>query len=61
MFVIWLLSIVSASNHAKFVSLNNQKFMTQPNLINLHPNEHSQTYVTRDKACFQHDMVFEKF
>ena len=26
-------SIVTASNHKKCVSLNNQKYMTQPNLI----------------------------
>ena len=36
-----LTSIVSASNHTKCVSLNNQKCMTQPTLINSHPNEYS--------------------
>ena len=34
-----LISIVNASNHAMCVSLSNQKCMTQPTLINLHPNE----------------------
>ena len=32
-------SIVTASNHTKCVSLNNQQCMTQPTVINLHPNE----------------------
>ena len=31
--------LVSASNHTKYVPLNNQKCMTQPTLINLHTNE----------------------
>ena len=35
MFVILLVSLVSAFNYRKFVSLNNQKFMTQPKPINL--------------------------
>ena len=37
-----LTSIVSVSNHTKCVSLSNQKCMTQPITINLHPNEYSQ-------------------
>ena len=41
-FVILLISIVSASNHTKCVSLSNQKCMTQPTLINFYPNEYSQ-------------------
>ena len=41
MFVLLLNSILSASNHTKCVSLSNQKGMTQPTLINLHPNEYS--------------------
>ena len=37
-----LTSIVSASNHTKFLSLSNHRCMTtQPTLINLHPNEYS--------------------
>ena len=39
-----LVSIVNASNHTKCISLSNQKFMTQPTLINLHPNEYSQEF-----------------
>ena len=39
-----LISIVNASNHTKCVSLSNQKCMTQPNLINLHPNGYSQEF-----------------
>ena len=39
MFFGLLTSIVNASNHTKCVSLNNQQCMTQPNLINLLPNE----------------------
>ena len=42
MFVGLLTSIVSISNHAKCVLLSNEKCMTQPTLINLHPNEYSQ-------------------
>ena len=41
-FFIGLLNgIVSASNHANCLSLNNQRCMIQPTLINLHPNEYS--------------------
>ena len=43
-FIGLLTSIVSASNHAKCVSLSNQKCMTQPTLINLYPNEYSQEF-----------------
>ena len=39
-----LTGIVSASNHTKYVSLSNQKCMTQPTLIDLHPNECSQEF-----------------
>ena len=41
-FIRLLAGIVSESNHTKCVSLSNQKCMTQPTLINLHPNEYSQ-------------------
>ena len=37
-----LISIVNASDHTKCVLLSSQKCMTQPTLINLHPNEYSQ-------------------
>ena len=42
MFIRLLTSIINASNHAKFVSLNNQKCMTQPTLIKLYPDGYSQ-------------------
>ena len=35
---------VSASNHKKCLLLSNQKCITQPTLINLHPNEYSQQF-----------------
>ena len=41
-FVLLLISIVSASNHTKSASLSKQKCMNQPNLINLHLNKYSQ-------------------
>ena len=44
MFIILLSSIVNASRHTKCVLLNNQKYMIQPTLINLHPNENSQEF-----------------
>ena len=37
-FIGLLTSTINASNHRKCVSLNNQKCMIQPTLINLHPN-----------------------
>ena len=44
MFILLLSNIVNGSNHAKCVSLSNHKCMTQPTLINLHPNENSQKF-----------------
>ena len=43
-FIGLLTGIISASNHTKCVSLGNQKCMTQPTLINLHPNEYRQEF-----------------
>ena len=40
-FIVLLFGIVSASNHTKCISLNNQKCMIQHTVINLHPNEYS--------------------
>ena len=37
-------SIISASNHAKSMSLSKQKCMNQPTLFNLHPNEYSKEF-----------------
>ena len=42
MFIGLLTGLVNGTNHAKCVSLRNQKCMIQPTLINLHPNEYSQ-------------------
>ena len=42
MFIGLLTSIVSASNHTRCMLLSNQKWTTQPTLVNLHPNEYSQ-------------------
>ena len=39
MFVGLLTSIANAFNHINCIFLNNQQYMTQPTLINLHPNE----------------------
>ena len=41
-FIGLLIGLANRSNHAKCVSLSNQKCMIQPTLINLHPNEYSQ-------------------
>ena len=35
-------SIGNTFSHIKCVSLSNQKFTTQPTIINLHPNEYTQ-------------------
>ena len=34
--------LINGSNHTKCVSLGNQKCMTQPTLINLHPKQYSK-------------------
>ena len=39
-----LTSIVNAYTHTKCFSLSNQKFIIQPTLISLHPNEYSQKF-----------------
>ena len=44
MFIRLLTGLVNGGNHTKSVSLSNQKFMIQPALINLHPNEYSQEF-----------------
>ena len=44
MFIVLLANIVNVSNHTKRVLLSNQKCITQPTLINLHPNEDSQEF-----------------
>ena len=42
MFIRLLTALVNGSNHTKCMSLSNQKCMTQPTLINIHPKEYSQ-------------------
>ena len=42
MFIELLTTIVTTSNNTKNVSLSNQKCMTYPTFINLHPNEYNQ-------------------
>ena len=42
MFVRLLTGSFNGPNHTKCVSLSNQKCMTQPTSINLHPNKYSQ-------------------
>ena len=37
-----LSSVVNAFNHKKRVSLSNQRYTTQPTIINLHPKECTQ-------------------
>ena len=44
MFIGLLTVLVDGSNHTKCVLLSNQKYMIQPTLINLHPNEYSQEF-----------------
>ena len=43
-FIGLLTGLVNGSNHTKCTSLSNQKCMTQPSIINLHPNEYSQEF-----------------
>ena len=42
MCIVLLSSIVNASNHTKYISLSNQKWIFQRSDINWHPNEYSQ-------------------
>lgn len=44
LFNVLLTGKVSTFNHIKCISLSNQKFTTQPNLVNLHPNECNQKF-----------------
>ena len=39
MFIVLLISLVNASNHAKYIPLNSQKCEIQPTPVHLHPNE----------------------
>ena len=42
MFMALLTSIINVSNHTECISLNNQKCMTQPTIMNFYPNEYTQ-------------------
>ena len=44
MFIVLLSNKFNGSNHTKCVSLSNQKCITQPAFINLHPNECNQEF-----------------
>ena len=44
MFMGLLIRTVNASDQTKCVSLSNQKCMTRPTFINLHPNEYSHEF-----------------
>ena len=39
-------SIINTPDHAKCISLRNRLCMTQPTLLNLHPNKYNQKLVT---------------
>ena len=43
-FIGLLTGLVNKSNDTKYVLLSNQKYMIQPILINLHPNEYTQEF-----------------
>ena len=43
--IVLLSNIVNGSDHTKCISLCNQKCMTHPTLINLHPNEYRQNFI----------------
>ena len=42
MFIGLITGLVIGSNHIKCLQLSNQKCITQPILVNLHPNEYKQ-------------------
>ena len=44
LFFALLTGLINGSDHTKCLSLSNMKCMTQPFLINLHPNEYSQEF-----------------
>ena len=45
MFIELFTSAVNASNHKKYISLNNQHYIIQPTLVNSHSNEY-KGYIT---------------
>ena len=42
MFIRLITGVVNESNHAKCISVSNQKYLIEPTLVNLHPNEYNQ-------------------
>ena len=44
MFIVLLSNIFNGSNCTKCVFLRKEKYVTQPAIINLHPNEYSQEF-----------------
>ena len=44
MFIVLSTGIIGACNHGMIVSISNEKGMTQPCFINLHPKEYSQEF-----------------
>ena len=56
-FIVLLIGLTDASNHTKCISLSNQKYMIQPTLINLHPNEYSQEFHTIHFRLNQMDVL----
>ena len=45
LFIGLLTGLFNGSNHTKIAPLSNQKCITQPILIKLHPNEYSQDFL----------------
>ena len=55
-FIGLLTDIVRTSNNKKWVLLNIQKYMIQPTLINLRPNEYSQEF-----HCFPFSFKLDRY
>ena len=56
-FVVLLSSLENASNHTKYVSLDNHQCITQPSLINLHPKNIVKNYLTIHLLLIWIDML----
>ena len=55
-FIELLTGLINRSNHTKCVSLNTQKCMSQPTLINFHPNEYSQEF-----HCYPFSVKWDRY
>ena len=51
MFIVLISNIVNGSNHTNCLSLSNQKCITQPSLINLHPNKYYYLFAFKLDTC----------